>query len=60
MPVGGSPACVFSPQFVKEDLTPQSSVSNLVGTTDVLDKISCSLPKAGKIVIIKGNLFFHL
>ena len=52
---GSGPAQVFSPQFVEEDLTPQSSVSNVVGTTSAPGEISCPLPKDGKIAIIEGN-----
>ena len=53
--MGGSPAWVLSPQFIEEDLTPQSSVSNVVRTTGVLGEISHPLPKDGKIAIIEGN-----
>ena len=53
--MGCGPAWVFSSQFVKEDLTPQGSVSNAVGTTAALGEISHPLPKDGKIAIIEGN-----
>ena len=46
---------MFSPQFIEEDLTLQSSVSNVVGTTGVPGEISHPLLKDGKIAIIEGS-----
>ena len=53
--VGGGPAWVFSPHFIKEDLDPQSSISNMVRTIGVLGKISCPLSENGEIAIMEGN-----
>ena len=52
--VGSGPAWVFSPHFVKEDLSAQRSVSNVVRTTSVSGKISHPLSEDGEIAVMKG------
>ena len=51
--VGGNPAWVFPPEFIKEDLAPQGSVRNAVRTTDVTGKIFYPLSNDSKIAIIR-------
>ena len=53
--MGSGPAQVFSPYFVKEDLSPQSSVSNVVRTNGVPGEISLPLSKDGEIAVM-GDL----
>ena len=53
--MGGGPVQVFPPQVIKEDLTPQSPVGDVVGTTSLPGEIFCPLPKDGRIAVIEGN-----
>ena len=46
---------MFFPHFIKEDLGPQSSVSNAVKTTSVPGKDFHPLSKDGEIAIMEGN-----
>ena len=53
--MGGSPVQVFPPLFIEEDLAPQGSVWDAVGTTGASGTISHPLSKDGKIAIIEGD-----